>query len=510
MALSRPASAKSAGDQPDPDIVLRLTRPGDFGGAVTVARFILARLKEHGLVYEAVIAPSHIGLHPCNRGKYGANEASVHELLADIFEVGWDPDEITTPIAVEECPATRYIEAHSARVARNSDLLAPVLPLSIRAGSLTNGHLCLGLRALVAGIPSKNKSMCVDGRLSLEQVRLQQPEMATAAINGWAWQVLHHRCKDLYGDVLFQVLSQTKNISLARRQSETEVLLSIAMLAGEHQKDGRVPPWDDIHQQVCRTKPPCTGFVADLINMVKKYSGGAEGHFVSDFSAFHTRFVSSDRFVGGDFYNYLGNFVFKHKKTNKVEAFPLLRWAVLKAQYAAPAEKVINNECCFVTKADLSKVTNSSPEDVWNADSILGKARELIEGVGGAITPEETVAILGNLDVNIVRVLIKKEQFSSVKYKTLEAASINRLQHRIVRKHRRRSQELHKSIAAGKCTNRELHKSIGARVDSCKHLHNRFRSPTTQLELHYRMPKSTAQSIAKFVCSHQADRSRRC
>ena len=270
MALSRPASAKSAGDQPDPDIVLRLTRPGDFGGAVTVARFILARLKEHGLVYEAVIAPSHIGLHPCNRGKYGANEASVHALLEDIFEVGWDPDEITTPIAVEECPATRYIEAHSARVARNSDLLAPVLPLSIRAGSLTNGHLCLGLRALVAGIPSKSKSMCVDGRLSLEQVRLQQPEMANAAVNGWAWQVLHHRCKELYGDVLFQVLSQTKKISLARRQSETEVLLSIAMLAGEHQKDGRVPPWDDIHQQVCRTKPPCTGFVSDLVNMVKK------------------------------------------------------------------------------------------------------------------------------------------------------------------------------------------------------------------------------------------------
>ena len=128
-------------DTPDPEIMIRLSKPGNYEGAVTVDRSVLQRLKQQGLVYDAVISQSHIGLHPCNRGQYRAKEASLHSLLAVIFEVGWNPDEIATPIAIEECPLARY-----------SDLLARGSTSSHHQGRLAHewrelhfGLVCTGL-----------------------------------------------------------------------------------------------------------------------------------------------------------------------------------------------------------------------------------------------------------------------------------------------------------------------------------------------------------------------------
>ena len=49
-------------------------------------------------------------------------------------------------------------------------MLAPVQPLSIRAGTLTNGHTVLLLRALVAGVPSQTPGISSDGRLSMAHI----------------------------------------------------------------------------------------------------------------------------------------------------------------------------------------------------------------------------------------------------------------------------------------------------------------------------------------------------
>ena len=74
----------------DAEILLSIDDPDKFGGIVAASKFIIDRLIVAGLAREIVIPPASLGLHPCNRGKYGCHEDSVHQLAADIVEVGWD------------------------------------------------------------------------------------------------------------------------------------------------------------------------------------------------------------------------------------------------------------------------------------------------------------------------------------------------------------------------------------------------------------------------------------
>lgn len=416
-------AAASAALSADPEIVNRLHNPGDYGGPHQVSRFILKALQEQGLVHEATLPPSAVGLHPCNRSKYGANEESSHALLADIFAVGWNPEELVSPLAVEEDPVTSYIFKHSDTMARNSELLAPVIPNSIRAGSLTNGHLTLGLRALVAGMPSSQESITVDGRLSLAHVEAKDPDMAKAALQGWKWQILSHRCAALYGDILFEVLSDTRNISLARSESEVQVMLKIGNMAAAYQNRGETPPWEQIHKDACRTKPACSHYVPDIICFVRNYSGGATLQFVLQFVKYHSRFVSHDRFVGGAWYHFLGTVVFKNKEKVEIPA-PLLRWAFLKAQYACPLTKVVNRECRFLTTTDIMRCLSTTPDLFWAANAILEKSRELVAAVGSNVTKEDAVVLFGKLDNNVVRVMLRKQQGSKIQFKTIEAGCL--------------------------------------------------------------------------------------
>ena len=216
---------------PDPEIVDRIRDPSLHGGACTVAKFIIERLKSTGLAQDCVLAPSCLGLHPSNRGSYGCNEESVHNLGADILEVGWDWDQIVNPLCVEEDPADRYVERYNMQLSKNSEFLAPVKPLSLRAGTLTNGHTVMLLRAIIAGVKSSRTSLTVEGHMSMAHIASRDPEMARAAQQGWSWTVLSHHTRKLYGDPLFELLSDSKNIQLQRVESEVQVLLKIFNMA---------------------------------------------------------------------------------------------------------------------------------------------------------------------------------------------------------------------------------------------------------------------------------------
>lgn len=415
--------ASASAGQPDPEIVDRLRQPDKYGGAFTVARWIMKRLEELKLLFELVLPPSSLGMHPCNRGTYGANEESTHSLLADIFDVGWNPEEIVAPLAAEEDPNDRYIEKCNEAMTKVSPFLAPVVPMSIRAGTLTNGHLVLGLRALLAGVATSQSTLAVDGHLSLAHVQAKDPDMARAAVDGWTWKVIHHSCRKLYGDSLYEMLSDVKNIKLARAESEVQVMNKIANMASNYQKQKQSIAWDHIHSAVCRTKPACQNYVSAIISFVKHYSGGIDVPFVVDFVRFHRRFVPHERFVGGPFYEFLGSFVCRNKKTESEIPAPLARWAFLKAQYGSPECRVVNRECQFLTRGDMEALVRKSPEDLFEVEAILAKSRELAQDPSLKLSIDDQVMLFGKLDQTLVRVICKKQQHSKVKFESIKAAA---------------------------------------------------------------------------------------
>ena len=226
----------------DPQILALLECPQDHGGVVAAAQCIIARLKDQGLAQEAVLRPSEMGVHPANRSSYGINEEAVHTLGENILAIGWSQEKIQQPLCVEEDPVSPYIEPYNVAVCSSSDKLAPVAPNSVRAGSLTNGHTVLLLRCVLASVRCDKPSLAIDGKMSLAHITASSPSMSKAATDGWAWTMIRHPVRALYGDRLFEFLSDAHNVSVQRLETEVQVLLKVPPPATTPKKQPPPPP----------------------------------------------------------------------------------------------------------------------------------------------------------------------------------------------------------------------------------------------------------------------------
>jgi hypothetical protein len=342
----------------------------------------------------------------------------VHGLAADIYAVGWDWSKVQGGICVQEDPSDSYIETYNHDLVQDSQMLASIEPKSILAGTLTNGHTVLMLRAILAGVRSTDDSLSIDGKLSIAAVHQNRPEMAKAAMEGWTWCMIHHECRKMYGEPLFELLSSTKNVNVARKEHEIEVLVKIASMVNDYTNKGLAVQWDSVNKRVSLTKPECTDYIPTLMKYVRECGGG---HFVNELSAFHRRHVPGRRFLGGQFWESIANLLFKEKEMNQVHEAPLLRMALLKAEYLCPEDKVFSGQCKFTKKSELDALTRKSIRDAVNAEELLAKARGIVLGLKEKVNEDLRTKLFALLDVQVVRVLMNKQQHSASKYASVEA-----------------------------------------------------------------------------------------
>jgi len=404
----------AAQTKPDEEIVRRLDDPEKYGGVFTVIAFILTRLRQLGLAFDQVLRPGRRGVHPQNRGSYGINHSSVHALGRDIIEMGWSWQELgAESIAVQDDPVDSYVQVYNAKIAAGSDKLAPCPPRSIDAGTLTNGHTTLFLRALDHGVPCDIPEISVDGRMAKHSLIAADPELGVAISTGWKWTVLHHSTRHLYGPRLFEFLSDIRNVSVNRPQSEMQVLLKIFNAADQCKRENRAIPWEDIARSIHRLKPACEGYVNTLVAFVKSY-----GPFVPDLAAFHAKFIPHERVVPGAFFQSLLSLT--AKKSGVEHKLPLLRCALLKAEYGCPSAKVVNKHCAFITNGDISACGRKAIDTAIAAESVLRKARETVEQVRAHLTDETVTRLYGQLDCNMARFVVQKQKTSTVEFKSVQ------------------------------------------------------------------------------------------
>ena len=406
----------------DGEITKRLKSPEDFGGALSVSQYIIDRLTKQNLAWKQKMVPRNLSPHPCNRGGYGVNVESVHTLGADIAQVGWCWEALgSSSLCVEDCPQSKYIEEYNKALCATTDLLAPIEPCTIKAGTLTNGHTVLFLRALAAGTKTASEILSVNGHMNLSHMKQTDPAMGVAAEEGWTWVVLHHSTRALYGDALFELLSDARNINLQRNESEVQVMLKMWTAADKHrQLEPTEPvPWDNILKSVLRTKPACSQYASVLMNFIKHY-----GQFATDFSKFHSRYCPNERIVLGNFYEGLDAVTIKDPDTKKIHPAVFFRWATLKTQYLCPEAKVVSRECKFLSRSDVESIGRKSPKDVINAEGVLSTARVLLVPLT-ALGEEVRSRLLAKLDTSVIRVLFDKQQLSKQKFKTVYAAGLD-------------------------------------------------------------------------------------
>jgi len=71
--------------------------------------------------------------------------------------------------------------------------------------------------------------------MSLAHVTNRDPKVAKAIKQGWTWTVLHRNLRSIYGDRLFELMSESKNTTLHRKQGEVEVMLNMYKKAKQQQ-----------------------------------------------------------------------------------------------------------------------------------------------------------------------------------------------------------------------------------------------------------------------------------
>lgn len=402
-----------------PEIMEAVKEPEKFGGVAAAFKFVLDKLAHHGLAKEVHFTPGQLGVHPMNRGGTGCNEEAVHDLGGHIYDVGWDWEKVRGSICVEE-DDTRYIEAFNKGMVKNSEYLAPVADRSIMAGTLTNGHTVLLLRALQAGVKTSVQSISVDGCMSLPQVASTRPVMADAARTGWRWTMLTKEVRHIYGNDIFEFLSGVHNVQLSRKEHELEVLLKIFRMA----TSAAAPiDWSHISRSILRTKPESGEYLQSMIKFIQEFGGGVEAGFVQDLCRFYRKSVPGHRILHGAFFDAVTALKFYSKDLNIDCAGVLLRYALMKANYKCPHDKVSGRICKFITKADMDQLSKKNIAAAAAAEKILRQSREIVLKLGTKVDEDWRTKFFGSLDVNVVRVIMGKQSAFSIKYESVEHAA---------------------------------------------------------------------------------------
>ena len=101
-------------------------------------------------------------------------------------------------------------------------------------------------------------------------------------------------------------------------------------------------------------------------------------------------------------------------KDKHIHRVPLLTIAILKMEYLAPPEKVVNNECRLTSKADIDAIAKEEQSNAIAAESILAQSRDIVLSLGSKVAEDSRRKFFGRIDVSVARVVCKKQKQSSV------------------------------------------------------------------------------------------------
>ena len=108
-----------------------------------VRRAAALRVKYRILGNEEIrVSPEQVGMRPKNRDGAGPSGEPCIQLLKEILQVGYNPTEANREgVLVQEHPTVPYILPFNKKYTDGDEHLADVVPVSLKYGSLSHGHL---------------------------------------------------------------------------------------------------------------------------------------------------------------------------------------------------------------------------------------------------------------------------------------------------------------------------------------------------------------------------------
>ena len=371
------------------------------GALVSAWEWLKKKLIEQQMAWKQQVAPENVGCHHRNRSGEGVGAIESHYHGWEICVQGWSWTKAADAVAVECINDETSLQHNQNAVALSDGCFPPLGHMSLL--SISASHTNAFLRSVKAGSISACPNFADKrGRLNLDDVCSNRPEMRDAVMRGLTWYVISHAAVTKYPR-LIDLVQKSMNTRAHESSSETEVMLGMAAQA----KWVDQPDWKAIQASAAFSNPPCTAWLNELATFVREHGGG--GLVLEDLNYFSRAMVSmkgqksagSKKMMGSEFWAKVNTL----KWSTKVKK-PWLVNAVVKANMASPPHKVVDGFCKLVEPRHISMLmSKENVKAVDQAESLMTDARAVLDKL--QIAKAQHAIVLGKLDARCVWFIMK-------------------------------------------------------------------------------------------------------
>ncbi len=153
----------------EPELRAEIVKLLDLAGKKSLSHIkrLLSLLEKHGICVRIRLHSRLVGCHEKNRDGYGVNPGDVETLISDIFELGWDSDEVRA-VCIEISPEGETFNLKMIKDSKGA--LAETAPGMLRYSSLWGSHTNQGIRCINAECKHPDESMTVAGKLNIAKI----------------------------------------------------------------------------------------------------------------------------------------------------------------------------------------------------------------------------------------------------------------------------------------------------------------------------------------------------
>ena len=373
------------------------TKRDDSGQLKALAEEVVQVLEHYGLVYEAQLSPDVVGVHRCNRWGAGVKPADVHAKISKIIGMGFSLQATREAMCTEMPPGVEgeeQLHFNKVMVSHANGLLAPIKPDSLEYLSVACSHTNQALRAVKAGCNTEMTDKFVDqGRLSKQLAEHMDKNFGLAMEKGLVWKVIKHEVTTAWPQLPF-LLQEAGNLvqGVAREESVLQILLRLRSMALK----ADLADLDKIAAMAVKNSTVCKDKVQDLSSFILAWGGTDPDDSVLEQVDKANKSLSFSRFVPPAFFGKLA------KVTTGATLCKFYIAAVLKAMYACPEKYVTDNEAKLLSHTDVLSINHKNKNIVVAAETMLAKARQIIDENGFDINHSDIILLLAELDIRAV------------------------------------------------------------------------------------------------------------
>ena len=388
----------------DPALVAELCSLKDDQTAInTKVSKMMGLLEKHGHLYQQLLSPGLLLVHPANRCGMLVNSFDCHEKGYRALSVGFDASKLTESVCFEVAkdPATKamQVQSNAKLVAASENRLAPVSQME-RYLTVSSSHVSQFCKAVACGNCSTEHEVLKglnNGALTMDslQSKFKDKIFEQLAHKGWSWKCITAEAEQAcpWMPAMFQAALNTGSM-VSKVPTEVEVALSLCYWHQTH--GGSLQEAVDMTQW---TMP--LSYLGTVCEYVSHFGGG------SDFSLIllldHiSKMFGSQLFIGEDF---LAALTFTDFKDGEC-TYPFLRASLWACQLHS--QKHSDSISRLLSKSDVERLKAASCKDqIKSAEQLLKISWDLLHKLGW-LSEKKGVSIMARFMIRVALFLCRK------------------------------------------------------------------------------------------------------